>query len=233
MRITGGAIDQKACVAAIYQLGNCMLSRTGNQTARIESLARAVQLQLTAMPAAAPFLADWPHLVATRPTRVGRLPVCRWVASLEPLAAPATRALVRDFVAAADFLEWRQTYSAVDFGPEFLERYAWTELVGLRGPIGSEKVACGFLMLGPETEYPAHAHEAEEIYLPLAGEALWMRGEESFVARAPGAMIEHSSWTPHATKTREDPLLALYVWRGGNLAAKSEIVGKEPVAPRR
>ena len=31
----------------------------------------------------------------------------------------------------------------------------------------------------------------------------------------------------------EDPLLALYVWRGGDLAAKSEIVGKEPVAPRR
>src|SRR5277367_4447325 len=129
-----------------------MLSRTENQTARIESLARAVQLQLTAMPAAAPFLADWPHLVATRPTQVGRLPVCRWLASLEPLAAPATRGLVREFVAAADILEWRQTYSAADFGPEFLERYGWTELVGLRGPIGSEKVACGFLMLGPETE---------------------------------------------------------------------------------
>ena len=30
-----------------------------------------------------------------------------------------------------------------------------------------------------------------------------------------------------------DPLLALYVWRGGNLAAKSEIVGKKPGAPRR
>ena len=37
-----------------------MLSRTGNQTARVESLARAVQLQLTAMPAAAPFLVIGP-----------------------------------------------------------------------------------------------------------------------------------------------------------------------------
>ena len=185
------------------------------------------------MSAAAPFLADWPHLAATRPSQHGRLPVCRWLASLEPLAAPATRALVREFVGAADILEWRQTYSAVDFGRDFLERYGWTELVGLRGPIGSEKVACGFLMLGPETEYPAHAHEAEEIYLPLAGEALWMRGDQGFVARAPGAMIEHSSWTPHATRTREDPLLALYVWRGGDLAAKSMIVAKGPVTPRR
>ena len=206
-----------------------MLSRTENQTARVELLARAVQLQLTAMPAAAPFLADWPHLAATRPTQVGRLPVCRWLASLEPLAAPATRALVRDFVAAADILEWRQTYSAADFGPEFLERYGWTELVGLRGPIGSDKVACGFLMLGPETEYPAHAHEAEEIYLPLAGEALWMRGEESFVPRAPGAMIEHSPWTPHATKTRGIPC-----WRSMSGAAATwppnqRSLGKNPV----
>ena len=182
-----------------------------------------MQFQLSALPSAAPFLPDWPGLAVTRVTQPRRLPVCRWLDSLEPLAAPETRALVRELVAAAETLEWRQTYSEADFGPEFLERYGWTELVGLRGPIPSEKVACGFLMLGPETEYPAHAHEAEEIYLPLAGEALWMRGEQGFAARAPGETIEHSSWTPHATRTGEQPLLALYVWRGGDLAAKSKI----------
>ena len=211
-----------------------MLSRTGNQTARIELLARAAQLQLTAMPAAAPFLADWPHLAATRPTQVGRLPVCRWLASLEPLAALATRALVRDFVAAADILEWRQTYSAVDFGPEFLERYGWTELVGLRGPIGSEKIACGFLMLGPETEYPAHAHEAEEIYLPLAGEALWMRGEESFVARAAGR--DDRAFLMDAAC--DEDFGRIPCWRSMSGAAATwrpnqRSLGKNPVAPRR
>lgn len=179
---------------------------------------------MSALPAAAPFLLDWPRLAVVRATQPGRLPVCRWLDSLEPLAAPQTRALVREFVAAAEILEWRQTYSAADFGPEFLDSYGWTELIGLRGPIPSETVACGFLMLGPRIEYPTHAHEAEEIYLPLAGEALWMRGGEDFVARAQGAIVEHSSWTPHATRTREQPLLALYVWRGGDLAAKSKIV---------
>jgi mannose-6-phosphate isomerase-like protein (cupin superfamily) len=179
---------------------------------------------LSALPAAAPFLPDWPRLAIVRATQPRRLPVCRWLDSLEPLAAPETRALVREFVAATETLEWRQTYSAADFGPEFLDSYGWTELIGLRGPIPSETVACGFLMLGPRIQYPAHAHEAEEIYLPLAGEALWMRGREDFVARAPGEMIEHPRWTPHATRTVGQPMLALYVWRGGDLAAKSKII---------
>ena len=171
-----------------------------------------------------PFLSDWPNLAVARGTQPRRLPVCRWLDSLGPLAGHETRALVREFVAVAEILEWRQTYSAADFGPEFLESYGWTELIGLRGPIPSETVACGFLMLGPRIEYAAHAHEAQEIYLPLAGEALWMRDGEGFVERAPGEMIEHSSWTPHAMRTVEQPMLALYVWRGGDLAAKSKIV---------
>ena len=179
---------------------------------------------MSALPSAAPFLLDWPGLAVTRATQPRRLPVCRWLDSLEPLAAPETRALVREFVAAAEILEWRQTYSAADFGPDFLDSYGWTELIGPRGPIPSETIACGLLMLGRRIEYPAHAHEAEEIYLPLAGEALWMRSGEDFIARAPGEMIDHPGWIPHATRTVEQPMLALYVWRGGDLAAKSQIV---------
>jgi hypothetical protein len=189
-----------------------------------ESLARAVVRQLTPLPAAAPFLADLPVLEALRAAAPRRLPVCGWLTVLAKLAAPATSGLVQEFVAAADALEWRQTYTAADFGREFLDRYGWTELIGLRGPIPSERIACGFLLLGPATEYPSHAHEAEELYLPLAGEALWMRGEESFVARAPGALVEHRSWTTHAMRTRRDPMLAVYLWRGGDLAAKSKII---------
>jgi mannose-6-phosphate isomerase-like protein (cupin superfamily) len=95
-----------------------------------------------------------------------------------------------------------------------------------RGPIASEKVACGFLLLGPGVEYPAHAHEAEELYVPLAGAALWMRGEEDFVSRAVSESIEHPSWMPHAMRTGAKPLLALYLWRGGDLAAKSRILSQ-------
>jgi hypothetical protein len=201
-----------------------MLPLAENRAAQIEALARSVRQGLAALREAAPFLADWPDLTVVRATRPRRLPVCRWLPALPPFAALETRALAQEFVAAAETLEWRQTYSAADFGPEFLERYGWTELIGLRGPIPSEKIACGFLMLGPGAEYPAHAHEADELYWPLAGEALWMRGEQGFVARAPGTPIMHPSWLPHATRTLQQPLLALYVWRGGDLAAKSTII---------
>jgi len=207
--------------------------RTETAVSPIEPLANAARELLAPLPAAARFLADFPDLAVARPTRPGRLPVCDWLPNLEALAAAETQALVREFVAAAHILEWRQTYSAADFGPEFLQRYGWSELIGLRGPIPSEKIACGFLMLGPETDYPAHAHEAEELYLPLAGEALWMRGEPGFVPRSPGELIEHHSWTPHATRTLDEPMLALYVWRGGDLAAKSEIIGQDSAPPRR
>lgn len=210
-----------------------MSTSTEGRNSVVESLARAVVLQLTPLPAAAPFLTDLPALEASRAAAPRRLPVCAWLTDLARLAAPATRDLMREFVASADALEWRQTYTAVDFGPAFLDRYGWTELIGLRGPIPSERIACGFLALGPAIEYPAHAHEAEELYLPLAGEALWMRGEEGFVARAPGAPIEHPSWTRHAVRTLGDPMLALYLWRGGDLAAKSTIIRKGEQSPSR
>ena len=182
-----------------------------------ERLAQAVAAEIGHLPAAASWLAEFPPLRASRFPAPRRLPVCDWLPGL-------AGTLARQLAACADELEWRQTYSAADFGPAFLERYGWSELIGLRGPIASERVACGFLMLGPEVEYPAHAHEAAELYVPLSGEALWMRGESGFVARAPGEVIAYPPWTPHAMRTLSQPLLALYLWRGGDLAAKSKIL---------
>ena len=81
----------------------------------------------------------------------------------------------------------------------------------------------GFLLLGPEVEYPLHTHEAEEIYIPLAGTALWQRGQDDYKSQPPGTVIHHSPCMPHAIRTTE-PLLALYVWCGADLTEKfSEI----------
>jgi Dimethlysulfonioproprionate lyase len=193
-------------------------------TAAAENLARAVVRHLAELPEAAKFLAEFPPLTATRPTSPRSLPVCARLPDLAALAAPSTLALVLELVACASGLEWRQTYGVADFGVEFLKSYGWTELIGLRGPLPSDRIACGFLLLGPEIEYPAHAHEAEELYLPLAGEVLWMRGGADFAPRAAGTLIEHPSWMPHAMRTLAQPMLALYLWRGGDLAAKSTIL---------
>ncbi len=131
--------------------------------------------------------------------------------------------LVDTLFAVSNQIAWGQTYSVDDFGSGFLERYGWTELIGLRGPVASERIACGFLMLGPEIEYPRHSHEAEEVYIPLTEPTFWMRGDEDWKLHSACRPIYHPSRMPHAMRTESTPLLALYLWRGGNLTEKSSI----------
>ncbi len=203
--------------ASIRQLRNA---------AAAEVAITAARALLDGMDGAVPFLESWPDLEATRPVAPCWLPVLSWRDEARRLAVPATAPLVAALTAEADALAWQQSYTAADFGAAFLQRYGWTELVGLRGPIPSRTIACGILMLGPDIDYPAHAHEAEELYVPLAGTAWWTRGDEAPVERPAGTPIHHPSWVPHAMQTGAEPLLALYVWRGGDLAAKSRIAGR-------
>ena len=123
-------------------------------------------------------------------------------------------------------LSWQQTYNAGDFGPDFLAGYGWSEFIGLRGPVASDRIACGVLLLAPGITYPAHAHQAEEIYLPISGVAEWQHGDGRFAKVAVGQAIHHAPWVPHAMKVGAEPLAALYLWRGGDLAAKSVILGR-------
>jgi len=95
-------------------------------------------------------------------------------------------------VAAAPTLAWRRSYSPAAVGAQFYENYGWTEFAGLTGPIPSKHLACGVLLLGPQVTYPPHRHEAEEIYVPLAGTAKWRHGNESWRERPPGNVIHHA-----------------------------------------
>ena len=182
-------------------------------------------LLAAAGPQALPFLRDWPHQLTPRPQAARSLPVVSALEGLERYAAPETRALVESVAALAPSLDWRQTYTSADFGERFLENYGWSEWIGQRGAFESERIACGVLLLGPDTHYPAHSHEAEELYLPLAGHALWHSGQSDWRLRPPGDWIHHPSWTTHAIRTESEPLLAAYVWRAGDLTAKSRIDG--------
>jgi hypothetical protein len=78
-------------------------------------------------------------------------------------------------------------------------------------------------MLGPFTHYPRHRHDAEEIYLPLSGAAEWQQGDAVWRERLPGTLIRHAGGEPHAMRTGAGPLLALYLWRGANLAQKAQL----------
>jgi len=186
--------------------------------ARIKQLLEALQ-----QPAFAPFLADWPPSYLGRAVASSTLPVLRWL----PQMTGDTAAFAGDLVAAvshaAPSLGWRQTYKAIALGGAFLDNYGWSEILGGCGPLASERLACGFLMLGPSTLYPRHRHEAEEIYVPLSGTADWQQGDAVWRERTPGTPIHHARDEPHAMRTGASPLLALYVWRSANLAQSARL----------
>ena len=175
-------------------------------------------------PALAPFLADWPLTPRQRAITASHLPVLRWLPEIARDAAPFGVELVAAMYRVAPSLAWRQTYTAKDLDRAFLDNYGWSEILGNgNGPLASERIACGFLILGPATHYPRHRHEAEEIYLPLSGTAAWQQGDALWQERAPGTLIHHARDEPHAMRTGGSPLLALYLWRSDNLAQKARL----------
>ncbi|MBZ9753752.1 transcriptional regulator [Mesorhizobium sp. ESP6-5] len=141
------------------------------------------------------------------------------------LAPPDARPLVRLLAEQRNELHWGQTYTEADFGRAFIDNYGWLEIFGTRGHFVNEEAAAGLLILGPGIVYPDHHHVAEEIYIPLTGGTEWRMGESGFRRREAGEVVHHASNVNHAMRTGKEPLLALYIWRGGPLAQKSTITG--------
>ncbi|MBZ9798113.1 dimethylsulfonioproprionate lyase family protein [Mesorhizobium sp. ES1-4] len=159
---------------------------------------------------------------AMKPHPLGCLRHLDRAAELAPMTAkPLVQALARQ----RNDLHWGQTYSEADFGKDFIDNYGWLEMFGTRGHFANSEVAAGLLILGPEIVYPDHHHIAEEIYIPLAGGTEWRMGEGGFRNRQAGEVVHHASNVNHAMRTGKEPLLALYIWRGGPLAQKSTITG--------
>ncbi len=158
------------------------------------------------------------------------LPCLQYLPRAAAIAGGGAEALAQCLARHAGDLRWAQTYGEGDFGRAFLDRYGWTELVGTRGHFASETIAAGFLLLGPDVVYPDHHHVAEEIYAPLTPGTEWRKGDGAFVPRGAGEVIHHPSNVSHAMRTGAEPLLALYLWRGGPLAQKSTVTGSVPRA---
>jgi hypothetical protein len=174
-------------------------------------------------PRLAPFLSDWAPAVSARAVTPCTLPVLRWIPGFAQNAGAFGADLVAALCGAAASLAWNQTYTVDEVDAAFLDNYGWSEILGQAGALSSERVDCGFLVLGPSTHYPKHRHEAEEIYLPLCGTAAWQQGDAVWRERTPGTLIHHAAYEPHAMRTGVDPLLALYLWRGGDVGQKARL----------
>ena len=173
---------------------------------------------------------DWcrllPDINIDSPDRLlepGTLPVLKFLPRLASEAPSTYRQLIDQLINAQDGLYFGQTYSAEDFGQDFLDQYGWIKRLGPDAYWNSDNLSSGFLILGDSNTYPRHRHQAEEIYLPISGNALWYREHDGWREKIAGTLIHHPGGIEHAIRTRGDPLIALYLWRGGNLTQKSEI----------
>ncbi len=156
------------------------------------------------------------------PASPSLLPVVSMLQGPSGHASPLLAALSQ----AAPFLCWRQTYTADDFGADFLQGYGWTILQGPGGLVEDDRLLVAVLMLGGGILYPAHRHAAEELYLPLWGTARWMAGthpDSPWVPRSPGEAIHHPPWLWHGIEAGSEGLIALVLWRNGPLVVRSEV----------
>jgi hypothetical protein len=137
-------------------------------------------------------------------------PIALALAALE--AGPSTAAVVDAVHAVAPALRWQQNPTYRE--PAFLRCYAYCELLGPAGIAVHPALSAGLLYLAPETDYPPHAHPAEEAYHLIAGRSAWQLGDAPPCWREPGARMLHPSGVAHAMRSGASPLLALYLWRG-------------------
>lgn len=118
--------------------------------------------------------------------------------------------LIRALGRLADELPWQFGYEDV---PEQLTRdLGWCELLGPRGPVRSQDLILGLVLLAPHTSYPQHSHDdIEESYVALSGE--W--SENDAAVYAPGSLILNRSDEQHRiTVGHPGPCLLLFAWVG-------------------
>jgi hypothetical protein len=154
---------------------------------------------------------------AFRAPEPARLAACRHLPEAVGAAIMVDSALAAAIAGLEDDLHWRQTtgYSDAAMGqPGFMDNYAHAEILGSTGCFTGDDFRLGLLLLGPGLHYPDHYHPAPELYWLLTGPSDWKRGAGGFASRRAGEMIWHRPFVVHATRTHDQPLLALWAWSG-------------------
>ena len=117
------------------------------------------------------------------------------------------------FISASPYAHWRQTYKGTTVGKQFLDEFGCYGLIGPESPFQSEKMRAWVVYMPKSFYYPWHHHPAEEMYLCLAGEAVFRRKNCPEIRLGSGGVIEHTANQPHSMETLEHPIMAYVVWR--------------------
>ena len=151
------------------------------------------------------------------------LPVLSFLEQMSIQASADYHPIIDSMIHQQSTLHFGQTYNATDFGAAFMQQYGWIKLLGPDAYWHSDILSSGFILLGDDITYPEHWHVAEEIYIPISGTAEWYHQDAGWRVLPPGTLIHHQSNVKHAIRTIGEPMMALYVWRGGDLTQKSTI----------
>ncbi|MCW3796089.1 dimethylsulfonioproprionate lyase family protein [Paenibacillus sp. LS1] len=127
----------------------------------------------------------------------------------------------------APFLDWTFGYPPHPLYPNLESQVTFTQFIGPEDLGTADHLLMGLTLLAPKTYYPPHVHPANELYIPLGGTGMWTKGIEEPLAREPGSVILHPSCAIHTTESREDPVLALYIWRGDLITSSKFITDQE------
>ncbi len=93
-------------------------------------------------------------------------------------------------------------------------RLAVSEIIGPDGLIEHDRCRFGLFFQMSEVNYPAHSHEAEELYLVVDGAAEWAVDASPPQRFSCGSFSYIPSRCVHAIRTAKVPLLAFWVWAG-------------------
>ena len=88
------------------------------------------------------------------------------------------------------------------------------ELLGPDGLVKSGSIRLGLYGMLPNSEYGVRTHPAEEIYVILAGESFWKRGDAPYCCERSNGRSYHPSLMPHASKTGDQAFMSVYAWVG-------------------
>ncbi len=135
-----------------------------------------------------------------------------------PLAATA--------LAALPLLRWR--HSGLESGMirrDIALNLAGAELIGPDGMLHHATVRVGLFMQTARLDYVTRTHPAEETFIMLGGSGYWTCCDSAPTLAQAGAIIHHPSGAPHASVTREEPLIAAWRWTGDIRLEGYEMVG--------
>lgn len=130
--------------------------------------------------------------------------------------------LAKTIVEMRNQLQWLQSYTAEDFGQYMVDHYGFVEIIGTRGHYASNEIAAGIVFFGRGVEYPNHWHGSEALYYPITGSGYWSQDKGPYEIKKAGEYVLHEPNEHHALDVPNFPLAAVWIWRGGDLAQKSD-----------